>query len=307
MSGQTPKEGGLPAWAVNWGSGIMSGFACAVVGHPFDTVKVRLQAQCASNPLFQGPGDCVRQTWAKEGLAGFYKGVGSPLVGQLILRSWMFLSYGKAKELVGGTQDARKLSYRQLFASGTLTGLLIAHVEGPIDFFKSQLQVQVLKQAQGQQAGPAYKGVFHAGYLITKERGLRGWFQGYPATIARNCCCCGLYFSTYEMTRRWFAGEGGNPNHIGLGRNLIAGSMGGFAYWCLIFPLDSVKSAMQSDSIHPKERKYANYVDCVKKLHAEGGVKRFFRGYLPCILRSCPANAALFTSYQLTANFLNSI
>lgn len=53
------------------------------VGHPFDTVKVRLQTTDKSQ--FRGPLDCLLQTVRKEGFAGLYKGATPPLVG------WMFM------------------------------------------------------------------------------------------------------------------------------------------------------------------------------------------------------------------------
>lgn len=53
---------------------------------------------------------------------------------------------------------------------------------------------------------------------------------------------------------------------------------------------------MQSDSSDWKERKFRNIVHCAKRLYfEEGGWRRFYRGYLPCMMRSLPANAAMFT------------
>lgn len=54
-----------------------------VVGHPFDTVKVRLQTTDATR--FSGPLQCVLQTVRNEGVRGLYKGATPPLFG------WMFM------------------------------------------------------------------------------------------------------------------------------------------------------------------------------------------------------------------------
>lgn len=53
------------------------------VGHPFDTVKVRLQTSDKSQ--FRGPLHCVARTIGNEGIRGLYKGATPPLVG------WMFM------------------------------------------------------------------------------------------------------------------------------------------------------------------------------------------------------------------------
>ena len=47
---------------------------------------------------------------------------------------------------------------------------------------------------------------------------------------------------------------------------LVAGALGGIAYWLFTYPLDVVKSAMQTDAIMPADRKYKGYVDTVKKV-----------------------------------------
>lgn len=73
-------------------SGTVGGVAIVMVGHPFDTVKVRLQTQPSTSPIYSGTIDCVRKTAQWEGLRGFYKGVGSPLVGQMFFRAFSFLS-----------------------------------------------------------------------------------------------------------------------------------------------------------------------------------------------------------------------
>ena len=83
-----------------------------------------------------------------------------------------------------------------------------------------------------------------------------------------------------------------------------AGGCGGLAYWIACYPLDIVKSALQTDAIHPAERKYAGWGDAAKKLWAEGGAKRFTAGIAPCLMRSFPANAAAFVAYEQTKKLL---
>ncbi|KAM9919574.1 hypothetical protein OXX80_012668, partial [Metschnikowia pulcherrima] len=59
-------------------AGMFSGVTKNAVGHPFDTVKVRLQT---SEGRFKGPMDCVWATFKSEGFRGFYKGFTPPLAG----------------------------------------------------------------------------------------------------------------------------------------------------------------------------------------------------------------------------------
>lgn len=57
-------------------SGTFSGIAVCLVGHPFDTLKVRLQTQPVDRPVYKGLVDCFIKTMKWEGIGGLYKGVG---------------------------------------------------------------------------------------------------------------------------------------------------------------------------------------------------------------------------------------
>lgn len=64
-------------------AGIFSGMAKLAIGHPFDTIKVRLQ----TNDAFRGPLECLWKTVGKEGPTALYKGATPPLLGWMIMDS----------------------------------------------------------------------------------------------------------------------------------------------------------------------------------------------------------------------------
>ena len=57
-------------------AGTCGGIAICLVGHPFDTLKVRLQTQPSNQPLYSGLLDCFTKTLKWEGVGGLYRGVG---------------------------------------------------------------------------------------------------------------------------------------------------------------------------------------------------------------------------------------
>lgn len=61
----------------NFIAGGIGGTFCVATGHPFDTVKVRLQTMPklvpGTRPLYTGALDCARQTIVKEGFFALYK------------------------------------------------------------------------------------------------------------------------------------------------------------------------------------------------------------------------------------------
>lgn len=54
-------------------AGTCGGISVTLVGHPFDTLKVRLQTQPTTNPIYSGVMDCLKKTVQWEGLQGLYK------------------------------------------------------------------------------------------------------------------------------------------------------------------------------------------------------------------------------------------
>jgi len=282
----------------NSASGTVAGIAVCLTGHPFDTLKVRLQTQPIGAPIYSGVVDCFVKTLKWEGIGGLYKGVGSPLVGQMFFRAIAFTSYYQFSSILQGEDKTKRLSKGKYFIAGAGTGAVSAMVEGPIDLFKTKMQIQIMRAKAGESV--QYRNVFHAGWMISKTYGLRGAYQGLGATAVRNIPANSLYFGVFEIGRTHFTPEGGSVSDIPVSRLLVCGGCAGFSYWFFTYPTDVIKSAMQSDSSNKQERKFTNIIDCIKRLYTEeGGAKRFFRGFTPCLMRSVPANATMLTVLEL--------
>ena len=56
-------------------AGVAGGVAVVLIGHPFDTVKTRLQT--SPSGVYMGTIDCLKQTIKAEGVKGFYTGIGA--------------------------------------------------------------------------------------------------------------------------------------------------------------------------------------------------------------------------------------
>ena len=176
-------------------AGTVGGISICLVGHPFDTLKVRLQTQPTGNAaVYKGLSDCFLMTVKEEGIGGLYKGVGSPLVGQMFFRACMFLSYGQSVHVIQEyLTNKRPMSTQWYFLAGAMTGAISSFIESPIDFFKSQVQVEIIKTKRT--GDPArYRNVFHCASEIIKQRGFRGAYQGLSGTFLRNIPASASYF-----------------------------------------------------------------------------------------------------------------
>ena len=60
-----------------------------------------------------------------------------------------------------------------------------------------------------------------------------------------------------------------------------------------------------ADSSVKSERRFKGVIDAFSQLYAERGVKGFFRGLSPCLIRAAPANGVCFMLYELTVKLLD--
>lgn len=286
-------------------AGTAGGIAVTLVGHPFDTLKVRLQTQSATKPVYSGMIDCLTKTLRWEGFGGLYKGVASPLVGQMFFRATLFGAYGQSKEYLRA-RNGGHLEAKHYFMAGGMTGFVAAFAEGPIDFYKSQMQVQIVRAKADPSYKPPFTGMVQCVNQSFKYNGFRAPFQGLGATILRNTPANALYLGSYEYMKGMAAGWRNcavtdlPPHEV-----MLAGGLGGLLYWLATFPVDSVKSALQSDSLNPAERKYNGIMGCIQGLYKEGGVGRFYKGFAPCVLRAIPANGVMLYTVDAATQALN--
>lgn len=124
-------------------AGSARGIAQIIVGHPLDTIKVRLQTQSrlisqGETAKFDSLGGCVKETLSKEGWRGFWKGCTSPLAGCALYSASLFFAYGQSKRIVGIDEKNPRLLDQVLV--GGMTGGAAVFIETPIDTIKARLQ-----------------------------------------------------------------------------------------------------------------------------------------------------------------------
>jgi len=134
--------------------------------------------------------------------------------------------------------------------------------------------------------------------------GVKGPFQGFSATLARNLPAAALYFGTFENMKLFFCRRSGAAAPSSTETFMSAG-IAGFMYWVVFYPTDVVKSAMMTDSMDPAKRKFPSIARTVSTLYAEGGVRRFYTGLTPCLIRAVPANAVMLTTVEFVGKLLS--
>ena len=117
----------------------------------------------------------------------------------MLFNAVQFIVYGQMKEAIG---HGEILSIPQTFAAGAVTGVAVTFVETPMDLFKSQLQVQVIRTKDNPEYKPKFTTVGGSIKEIIKTNGITGCYQGFCTTLIRDTIGVSLYFGFYELYRR---------------------------------------------------------------------------------------------------------
>ncbi|ORX62384.1 mitochondrial carrier [Hesseltinella vesiculosa] len=286
---------------IDCASGTVGGILQVLVGQPFDTIKVRLQTQSVTNPIYSSMMDCVRKTKEKEGFKGFYKGTMTPLVGIGACVSIQFVALQAMKRHFSPNGDL--LTNSQLYIAGAVSGVANSVVSGPVEHIRTRLQVQTGAPGQGM----FFRGPIDAIRQIYTNYGLAGIYKGQAITVAREFQGYGAYFLAYEwLVQRSMQTRGCQRNELPTWEVMAYGASAGYAMWLTVYPIDVIKSKLQTDAFDPAQRKYAGALDCARKTIAAEGMAGLFRGIGPCLLRAAPSNAATFMGFELAMRVLSN-
>lgn len=282
-------------------AGGFGGSCLVLVGHPLDTIKVRLQTmpdvKPGQAPLYTGTFDCARKIVAHEGFSGLYKGMAAPLVGVTPMYAICFLGFGVGKSLQTPSKPNGEYSLGQIFTSGLMAGVFTTGIMAPGERIKCLLQIQ-----SGSGGEKKYNGAVDCAKKLYQQGGIRSVYKGTVATLLRDMPASGVYFATYEWLKKVVA-DPNNPGSLSPLRTIFAGGMAGIFNWCVALPVDVGKSRYQT----APEGKYKNLMEVYKELIQKDGVRAFYKGATPVILRAFPANAACFLGYELAIKFLNQM
>lgn len=265
-----------------------------------------MQTQDPKNPKFNGALDCIKQTLRNEGVKGFFKGMSSPIVGVGGINAILFGAYGGASRYLGDKNTAAglpaQLTIAQVFMAGSFAGIVNTIICSPVEMLKTQLQIQYNNPNEP----PKYKGPMDLAKHIMRTDGAAGLARGIVSCTWRESIANGAFYGTFEFAKRFFARrEGVDPSKLGAGWLILSGSLAGIGYWTSSYPLDVIKSRIQSDPFGGAPRKYTGVIQTAKLIIAEEGAAALFRGYTTCIARTIPAAGATFLAYEMALRALN--
>jgi len=272
-----------------------AGSLCSTLaGFPLDSVKSRLQVKRYSSVL-----DCVRTTFAEEGLPGFFRGVAIPLVTITLVRTTSFAIYTNVRDSLkkrGILADGSLASAQALgFLGGASSGLALSVGTVAFEYTKVAMQLDYLiSMKRGLPYEP--KGTLEAFRYIQRRDGFKALFTGFSLHCTRDTVGTGVYFALNDSFRYLFDRHH-VPNVSGTPLAVFAsGSLSGLLSWFVIYPIDLVKTRVQRDALAglPPESSMSIFRRMSNK-----GVARLYRGLGVSATRSLITHGLMWTVYDL--------
>lgn len=277
-------------------AGYLSGAIGILIGNPLDLVKVRLQA--SNEPSGPRP-TASSYTRHFQSRASLVTGTAAPVVGYGALNALLFVSYNRSNEALNSVLRTSS-SLWATWAAGAMGGLATWVVSTPTELIKCRAQVASTPSSS---------------WAITKQiwqtEGLRGLYFGGRVTALRDSIGYGFYFWSYELSSRWLS-NGRSEEAAGWGENaakvLFCGGLAGVVTWASVFPLDVIKTRVQTQIAQPVMapllggpavgHSRLGAVEIARQAYAEAGWQVFFRGLAVCSIRAFVVNAVQWAVYE---------
>ncbi|KAG0937599.1 hypothetical protein G6F57_007362 [Rhizopus arrhizus] len=126
-------------------SGMVAGSFATAITYPFDLLRTRFAVQGTSK-VYKSLSHAILDINEKEGIKGFYRGLGSSIIQIMPYMGLMFFSYEGLSSIIQNLKDKQiisdKYSKTENMICGSLSGIISKAGVFPLDVVRKRLQVQ---------------------------------------------------------------------------------------------------------------------------------------------------------------------
>lgn len=151
---------------------------------------------------------------------------------------------------------------------------------------------------------PRMRGFLDAIPIIARERGFRGFFQGFVPTTARQAANSATRFGSYTFLKQLAESYTAPGEKLGAVGTFATGGVAGLITVYVTQPLDTIKTRMQSIEAR---NMYGNSFKCASIIFKQEGVLTFWSGALPRLARLVMSGGIVFTLYEQSISFMEKV
>lgn len=296
----------IPQFLIDLFAGSFAGFGLVVSAFPLDTLKVKIQTSHIADKHNHHHTSIIgvtKKLFAEEGIFGFYAGMLSPLIGTIFINSYSFLVFNILGRKIFKTSNFDELSIPKIMCFSAVSGLFLSFIDTPFDLIKCKMQHGGIREQLTHcnlNTTEKFKS-YHCCTEVVQKFGFKSLYQGYLATLIRDIPSVSAYFVSYYASRKYFLNRR-KKNNKSIKLNqleiLASGGIAGICYQ-FFYPLDLIKSIMQSDYSSKDKRVCNTYFCTVKKVYSSNrSLRGFYRGYLGGLSGSIVGCAFQFLCYE---------
>lgn len=281
----------------------VSGTASRTVVAPLERLKILMQTQ-ASPPRFNGTISGLR-LMAREDAniwrAGF-RGNGANVLRivpnaaiQLAVVDILHRAVAIRTSSQNGDQSQPPSKAVSAVAIGGMAGMTAAAATYPLDYVRGRLTVQ-------NGAFEPYRGTVDGLSQSVRQEGFLSLYRGLTPTLLGVFPYVGLSFAMYEMLRPLLPRRNDGSGAPTSGSAIIGGSLASAVGQVAAYPLDTVRRRMQVAGFSSRAVTCGAAGGSMREAFAavlrDRGVRGFFRGLSPNLLKVAPASTVSFLCYE---------
>ncbi|KAF7590166.1 hypothetical protein BBP40_003187 [Aspergillus hancockii] len=267
-------------------AGSTAGAIEIAITYPAEFAKTRTQ-------LNRKLADGKKLPWPPFGKQ-WYAGCTTLIIGNSLKAGIRFVAFDSIKSLL---QDENgKISGPRTVIAGFGAGFIESlFAVTPFESIKTQL-IDDRKSAN-----PRMRGFLHGSKIIFQERGVRGFFQGFVPTTARQAANSATRFSSYTMLKQLAESYAAPGEKLGTASTFAIGGMAGFITVYVTQPLDTVKTRFDDDHTAMQSleasKNYKNSFVCAARIFKDEGITTLWSGAVPRLARLIMSGGIVFTMF----------
>ncbi|KAH6892236.1 mitochondrial carrier domain-containing protein [Thelonectria olida] len=292
------NHAGLSPAVIESIAGLSAGTVATLVVHPLDIVKTRMQIYRSSHPTAVRPStmSILRSLTANpQPLASLYRGLTPNLVGNASSWGSFFFFKSRFERALAASQGRARPSPGDYFAASALSGAATATLTNPIWVLKTRM-VSSDRGTHG-----AYPSMLAGARTILATEGLGGFYRGLAVSLI-GVSHGAVQFAVYEPAKRWYYAQRLRRYGIGEGEpitpeaTVVLSTAAKFVAGAVTYPYQVLRSRLQN--YNPEEQFGRGFRGVVTRIWGEEGVRGFYRGVVPGVVRVMPATWVTFLVYE---------
>ena len=286
------------SWKASVTSPVIAFIATNIIVQPLDLIKITMQTDnpSATDSLIK----TAKDIYKTGGLKGFYRGsmlnfVGGGLVSSYRWHYYKVLTHKQKQEEVTNSSIYTWSEFISLTKMTAFISFSLSLFAAPVELARIQVNSSLVDKNPNLRE--KYSGSFDAIGKIYKKFGLQGLYQGWSHTFFRDFIAYFIFLTSFDGIFRLLDQE-----ELGIFRSSVAGVLSGQLSWLFSYPMDTIKTIIQRDSLEQRKwtaKKYILHLKSQRQLHT------LYYGLSTVLIRSAPANLVFFTVWDYSFNLID--